>query len=653
MPQQRVSYEIKLKILIRYLENHTVESIQGDTTFELEDYKEFGLKDKKIKIGLWVQNLRADYLSGRLKMDKDLLESFRELGLLEKKKEKTTIQDKYEFLMSLANKSEEERAASKMESGMSYDEVIKFMQRKYEKGLLQRELTVKQIENLLSNDLLKLSDIENSKEFRKYFSTLVANKLQAEYGSFNNFLLKIKTGEAEVPPNYFCGARIVTLSEKEMTVERKKQYVDAITDVLSLEGEVFEDCYIDIDGFEQALSQLSQLDKESFNLIKLRLGLQDDRDSNNNRKYSKRECIKELGRSQKKIDKIEKQARDFLREKANLYWKNIRDFKDEQDKYQKESETLEQSISNLTKIIQYIADENGGLKEFSDIELRELGLPSEYFNNCVTINDLIDLEFKRWKEEVAEKRIYQLTSDNRITKIFQDLKIRTVSDLFKYSREEFKKYDGLNDWIDAILDEIEKNAINQEGLSRNEVIEKLNLSTAAFNRLKRHEINTIGDLINMSGDDLLKIRGLGKNLLEEITSQLENAGYKLRNDQSQESENSFETIANELFRDVPQEKLKVLIFLKKYTNMLNDYRDRDSCVKIKVSEIQEEISRYDLAYNNFITENVFDPDGIVPAVSDGDKQKRLELETIGNSNSLRSIAEAERSMKRYGNDNTL
>ena len=62
-------------------------------------------------------------------------------------------------------------------------------------------------------------------------------------------------------------------------------------------------------------------------------------------------------------------------------------------------------------------------------------------------------------------------------------------------------------------------------------IEELDLSVRAFNCLKRAGVNTVGDLINKSPDEMMKVRNLGKKSLEEVISKLEALGVNLHRDE--------------------------------------------------------------------------------------------------------------------------
>lgn len=58
-------------------------------------------------------------------------------------------------------------------------------------------------------------------------------------------------------------------------------------------------------------------------------------------------------------------------------------------------------------------------------------------------------------------------------------------------------------------------------------IEELDLSVRAFNCLKRAGVNTVGDLVNKSPEEMMKVRNLGKKSLEEVITKLQSLGFDL------------------------------------------------------------------------------------------------------------------------------
>ena len=62
-------------------------------------------------------------------------------------------------------------------------------------------------------------------------------------------------------------------------------------------------------------------------------------------------------------------------------------------------------------------------------------------------------------------------------------------------------------------------------------IEELDFSVRAYNCLKRANIHTLQDLVNMSENDMMKIRNLGKKSLKEVLDKVRDLGLVLRNDE--------------------------------------------------------------------------------------------------------------------------
>nr|YP_009175405.1 RNA polymerase subunit alpha [Cupressus gigantea]ALG65380.1 RNA polymerase subunit alpha [Cupressus gigantea] len=64
-----------------------------------------------------------------------------------------------------------------------------------------------------------------------------------------------------------------------------------------------------------------------------------------------------------------------------------------------------------------------------------------------------------------------------------------------------------------------------KGIDFNQMyIDQLNFSTRIYNCLKKANINTVSDLLNYSGEDLMKIKHLGKQSVKEILELIRNIG---------------------------------------------------------------------------------------------------------------------------------
>ena len=63
-------------------------------------------------------------------------------------------------------------------------------------------------------------------------------------------------------------------------------------------------------------------------------------------------------------------------------------------------------------------------------------------------------------------------------------------------------------------------------------IEELDLSVRSFNCLKRANINNVADLISRTGEDMMKVRNIGRKSLEEVQNKLAMMGLSLASDDS-------------------------------------------------------------------------------------------------------------------------
>jgi len=62
-------------------------------------------------------------------------------------------------------------------------------------------------------------------------------------------------------------------------------------------------------------------------------------------------------------------------------------------------------------------------------------------------------------------------------------------------------------------------------------IEELELSVRSFNCLKRSNIATVGDLVNKTEEDMMKVKNLGKKSLDELIAKLHDLGLDLKHEE--------------------------------------------------------------------------------------------------------------------------
>ena len=92
-------------------------------------------------------------------------------------------------------------------------------------------------------------------------------------------------------------------------------------------------------------------------------------------------------------------------------------------------------------------------------------------------------------------------------------------------------FTNLSDSVSTSSTVVEK-AENRPDAKLSMTIDELDLSVRSFNCLKRANINTVADLINKTGEDMMKVRNMGKKSLDEVQKKLEMMGLSLASEDS-------------------------------------------------------------------------------------------------------------------------
>ena len=92
-------------------------------------------------------------------------------------------------------------------------------------------------------------------------------------------------------------------------------------------------------------------------------------------------------------------------------------------------------------------------------------------------------------------------------------------------------FTNLSDTVSAGSTVVEKTATTTD-TKLSMTIDELDLSVRSFNCLKRANINTVADLISKTGEDMMKVRNMGKKSLDEVQKKLEMMGLSLASEDS-------------------------------------------------------------------------------------------------------------------------
>ncbi len=135
---------------------------------------------------------------------------------------------------------------------------------------------------------------------------------------------------------------------------------------------------------------------------------------------------------------------------------------------------------------------------------------------------------------VENTRVEQITDYDKLTlEVWTDGTISAkegVSLAAKILNRQLNHFVELSDEVSS-TEILEKKEDTGKDKILEMTIEELDLSVRAFNCLKRANVNTVGDLINKSPDEMMKVRNLGKKSLEEVIAKLEELGFNLTDEE--------------------------------------------------------------------------------------------------------------------------
>lgn len=147
--------------------------------------------------------------------------------------------------------------------------------------------------------------------------------------------------------------------------------------------------------------------------------------------------------------------------------------------------------------------------------------------------DSIYTPIRRVNYSVENTRVGQVTNYDKLTlEVWTDGSIRpeeAVSLGAKILTEHLNLFVGLTQNAQDAEIMVEKEDDKTEKVL-DMPIEELDLSVRSYNCLKRAGINTVGELIQKTEEDMMKVRNLGKKSLEEVQEKLAELGLSLRKD---------------------------------------------------------------------------------------------------------------------------
>lgn len=173
---------------------------------------------------------------------------------------------------------------------------------------------------------------------------------------------------------------------------------------------------------------------------------------------------------------------------------------------------------------EFIVDTGEGFVVSDEIDLS--GLPIGYL-----AVDAIYTPIKSVSYKVEDTMVGRVTNFDKLT-----LEIKTdgstdIREALSYAVEllnmHIKPFSNIGTALSNLREEIveEEVIIEEQNSDLKMSIEELSLSMRSYNCLKKAGKQTVGDLVNMSQNELSKIKNLGKKSLEEIVGKLKELGY--------------------------------------------------------------------------------------------------------------------------------
>ncbi len=145
--------------------------------------------------------------------------------------------------------------------------------------------------------------------------------------------------------------------------------------------------------------------------------------------------------------------------------------------------------------------------------------------------DSIFTPIRRVNYRVEDTRVGQITDYDKLTlEVWTDGSIKpdeAISLGAKILNKHLSLFVNLTEKVDEVEITTEKDEDERERIL-DMTIEELDLSVRSYNCLKRAGINTVGELINKTEDDMMKVRNLGKKSLEEVQQKLAELNFSLK-----------------------------------------------------------------------------------------------------------------------------
>jgi len=144
--------------------------------------------------------------------------------------------------------------------------------------------------------------------------------------------------------------------------------------------------------------------------------------------------------------------------------------------------------------------------------------------------DSIFSPIRKVNYQVENTRVGQQTDYDKLTlEVWTNGSIgpdEAVSLAAKILSKHISLFVNLTEQVDEVEITSDRQEENRERLL-DMTIEELDLSVRSYNCLKRAGINSVGELVRKTEEEMMKVRNLGKKSLEEVGYKLRELGFSL------------------------------------------------------------------------------------------------------------------------------
>jgi len=144
--------------------------------------------------------------------------------------------------------------------------------------------------------------------------------------------------------------------------------------------------------------------------------------------------------------------------------------------------------------------------------------------------DSIFTPIRKVNYQVEDTRVGQITDFDKLTlEVWTDGSIKpdeAVSQAARILSKRISIFINLTEEVEEV-DPLEEREEEDREQRLEMMIEDLDLSVRSYNCLKRAGINTVGELVRKTEEEMMKVRNLGKKSFEEVERKLGELGFSL------------------------------------------------------------------------------------------------------------------------------